>query len=184
MKKLGPSERAYYNESSAELYHRVNDMWLFSHVLAKQSVHICELYMGKRRGDSLKVEREIESINELNRAWIRIIMHRYSVKEWDTVEKLLDISEKMVCGYTATIAKLIIDGHISDEWLSNVIHIESKFFSTIPGCAHKEMETRKIWMRYTNSILDLIGAKNKYDAARNCIIYGRMLGEWLDVLFT
>ena len=108
-------------------------------------------------------------------------MDRYhSRKKFSLVERLLQVSTQMVAGYTTTIGKLIMGEPITDEWLNEVIKRESVFFSTIPGCLDQELETRKIWMLYTNSILGMMQG----GSAVNCIIYGKLLGSWLDKMFT
>lgn len=185
MSTLKEGALEYWKEKQLDMYNNLDSMTLFSQVIAKQAIHIIEMHFAVVSGNSRKISEEWNSINKLNDVWVRIIFRRYFHRRNNgNILGLVNVSIKMVNGYTNTMAKIILGEPITDEWLDEVIKIESQFFSTIPGQSHQEEETRKVWMNYTSSILKLLGSNDqKYYTAVQCVIYGRLLGTWLDKLF-
>ena len=184
MRQLSDGEKFYWKERNKEICHDPNRIELFSNVFANQAIHFVEMHQCYISQNSMGVMNGWSEIEKLNYAWIRIVMHRYQhMKDREAFYRLYTICMKMIRGYTTTIARLITEKTITDEWLDHVITVESQFFSTVPGCAEKEMETRKIWMNYTNYIQTLIRGDEKHYTGGHCIINGKILGTWLDRLF-
>jgi len=72
--------------------------------------------------------------------------------------------------------------------MNQIVSDEAKFYDALSVKKYRPEDTKRQWVHYTHSILQMVGAMDRegigshgfYLCAANCIRSGVLLGQWLD----
>lgn len=156
----------------------------FQQIIGEHAVRLCELSKEEKKQNIRGLMSSWVHVHELNKEWIGRVCYG---NERD--EEFHDLTRNLIQSYSECVADYVLDKRDTPEWkerIGSLVERETKFFEALTG--NKKMKTRREWLMYTNAIIQMVNAIQRYGLesetfhhmAAETIRCGVLLGQWLD----
>lgn len=178
----GLAQKEYHFHRGKVMNMSTADRHRFAQIIGEHAVRMCDFAEADRTVDKKSFARTWAQVEKLNDEWSRLVCYGENPDS-----EFTKVTTRLVDSYSEAIGDFVIDRKVPEN-MEQIISDEAKFYHELSLKKYRLDNTKRQWLAYTHSILDMVNAMDRdgvsshgfYLCAANCVRNGVLLGQWLD----